>query len=72
MLMPEEGSPHSLADEVRSRLARTESTGARVGLALMAVAAIVLVESTGILSGRVLVAAVLVVAGVALLNRPAE
>jgi phage shock protein PspC (stress-responsive transcriptional regulator) len=68
-LMPEEGRPLAVADDLHDRLTSPQSTSQRVGLVLMGIAGLIVLGSAGIVASPLMLAAVLVVAGIAL-TRP--
>lgn len=67
-LMPPEGSDKALADDLRTRLDEADSPSKRVGLGLIGLGVFVALASTGLMSSPLTLAALLVLAGVALIR----
>ena len=71
-LMPEDGRDQAVAEDVHERLLTPQSTPQRVGLVLMGIAVLIVLASTGFVASRLMLAAVLVVAGIALTRPSAD
>lgn len=67
-LMPSEGTGKALADDLRARLDEADTPSKRVGVGLIGLGVFVALASTGLLSSPLTLAALLVLAGVALIR----